>query len=252
MSTERSSPISQRLAQVQEQTIPVLEFLTQSVWARRKDEPGIADFVVGNPHEMPLPGFVVALRRQLEPRSPGLVRLQVERACGSGVRRQQLERGRPWQRVRSRRHLHDQRRIRRACHRVEDGRRSRRRGHLRQPAVVLLWNPDRGRGRRPGARRGRPNGLRSGRGRHRRGHHAANARHHRQLAQQPDRPHLSAVDAGSPGRRARACLTSATAARSTCCPTRPTAASCSTMRPSTARPRSTRTRSWCTRTASSC
>jgi aspartate aminotransferase len=70
MSTELSSPISQHLARVQELTKPVLEFLTQSVWARRKDEPGIADFVVGNPHDMPLPGFVVALRRQLEPRSP--------------------------------------------------------------------------------------------------------------------------------------------------------------------------------------
>ena len=75
--------------------MPVLEFLTQSVWARRKDEPGIADFVVGNPHEMPLPGFVVALRRQLEPRSHRLVRLQVERAGGAGDRRQPLERERP-------------------------------------------------------------------------------------------------------------------------------------------------------------
>jgi aspartate aminotransferase len=46
-----------------------LEFLTQSEWARRRGDPGIADFVVGNPHEMPLERFVSALRRQLEPRS---------------------------------------------------------------------------------------------------------------------------------------------------------------------------------------
>jgi aspartate aminotransferase len=49
-------------------TAPVLEFLTQSKWAQRQGEPGIADFVVGNPHEMPLPEYVDAVRECLEPR----------------------------------------------------------------------------------------------------------------------------------------------------------------------------------------
>jgi aspartate aminotransferase len=73
MTTSQLAPLtfqpSRRLGALQRVTAPVLQFLTQSTWARRQGEPGIADFVVGNPHEMPLPGFVDALRRQIEPRS---------------------------------------------------------------------------------------------------------------------------------------------------------------------------------------
>lgn len=39
-----------------------LTFLQHSTWARRRGEPGIADFALGNPHEMPLPGLVDALQ----------------------------------------------------------------------------------------------------------------------------------------------------------------------------------------------
>jgi aspartate aminotransferase len=42
---------------------PLFGFMTQSTWARRGDRAGTADFVVGNPHEMPLAGFVEALGR---------------------------------------------------------------------------------------------------------------------------------------------------------------------------------------------
>ncbi|RIK47371.1 MAG: aminotransferase [Chloroflexi bacterium] len=38
------------------------QFLSDSVWARRHTEPGIVDLTFGNPHEMPLPGLVDALR----------------------------------------------------------------------------------------------------------------------------------------------------------------------------------------------
>jgi len=48
---------------------PVLRFLSGPIWARNT-EPGMAIFAVGNPTEMPLPGYVDALRAQLEPRSP--------------------------------------------------------------------------------------------------------------------------------------------------------------------------------------
>jgi aspartate aminotransferase len=37
--------------------------MTQSAYAQRQGQPGISDFVVGNPHEMPLPGFSDALQR---------------------------------------------------------------------------------------------------------------------------------------------------------------------------------------------
>jgi aspartate aminotransferase len=60
--------LSSRVAGLQTLTAPVVEFLTRSTWAQHQADPDIADFVVGNPHEPPLPGFVSALKEQLEPR----------------------------------------------------------------------------------------------------------------------------------------------------------------------------------------
>jgi aspartate aminotransferase len=48
-------------------TAPFRQFFDGPIWARR-DEPGIANFAVGNPQEMPLPEFVDALARELPPR----------------------------------------------------------------------------------------------------------------------------------------------------------------------------------------
>lgn len=45
-------------------------FLTDSEWMRRQGEPGIADFVVGNPHDLPLPEYVDALAAAAVPRGP--------------------------------------------------------------------------------------------------------------------------------------------------------------------------------------
>ena len=53
--------ISHRIAAIQAAT-PVLQFLTASSQARRQNEPGVANFLFGNPQQMPLPGFVDALR----------------------------------------------------------------------------------------------------------------------------------------------------------------------------------------------
>lgn len=64
---------------MQEQTMPnrisaIIEaarrpkaFLTESTWAQRSGESGIADFTFGNPHEMPLTGVVDALRTWTSP-----------------------------------------------------------------------------------------------------------------------------------------------------------------------------------------
>jgi aspartate aminotransferase len=60
--------VSRRSQALQELTGPLVTFLTQSTWARRRGEPGVLDFTVGNPQEMALSGFVDALRRQVEPR----------------------------------------------------------------------------------------------------------------------------------------------------------------------------------------
>jgi aspartate aminotransferase len=69
MTIETASTLSRRIVALQGLTAPLFDFFTRSTWAQRLEEPGIADFVVGNPHEMPLPGFVDALRRKVEPRS---------------------------------------------------------------------------------------------------------------------------------------------------------------------------------------
>ena len=43
-------------------------FMRDSSWARRRFEPGIADFTFGNPHELAIPGYVDALQRAVTPR----------------------------------------------------------------------------------------------------------------------------------------------------------------------------------------
>lgn len=64
-----SSPISQLAASFMNVTGPVFTYLTQSEWARRSGEGGLLDFVVGNPQEMPLPGFVAALEKHAQPQN---------------------------------------------------------------------------------------------------------------------------------------------------------------------------------------
>lgn len=61
-------PIARGTAHLLEAMGSLFTFMTESAWARRRAEPGIADFVVGNPHEMPLAGFAEALARWSVPR----------------------------------------------------------------------------------------------------------------------------------------------------------------------------------------
>jgi aspartate aminotransferase len=46
---------------------PFMRFFEGPIWTRR-DEPNLANFAVGNPQEMPLPGYVAALTAALAPR----------------------------------------------------------------------------------------------------------------------------------------------------------------------------------------
>ena len=50
---------------------PLLQFFTESTWARQRLEPGICDFVVGNHHEPVVPGFAEALAKWSAPRNKG-------------------------------------------------------------------------------------------------------------------------------------------------------------------------------------
>lgn len=45
----------------------VKEFYFSSRYGERRFEPGVSDFTFGNPHEMPLPGIVSAIRERAEP-----------------------------------------------------------------------------------------------------------------------------------------------------------------------------------------
>jgi aspartate aminotransferase len=45
----------------------VRRFYSSSRYAERRSDPGISDFTFGNPHEMPLPGLVAAIRDRAQP-----------------------------------------------------------------------------------------------------------------------------------------------------------------------------------------
>ena len=57
------------LSRLRDSIAPVFAFFDGPIWARN-GEPGVANFAVGNPQDMPLPAYVDALRAHLEPQSP--------------------------------------------------------------------------------------------------------------------------------------------------------------------------------------
>ncbi|MCG7393861.1 aminotransferase class I/II-fold pyridoxal phosphate-dependent enzyme [Microvirga sp. ACRRW] len=59
--------ISNRVRVSSNSSAPIREFIFQSRYAERRHEPGICDFTLGNPHEMPLPGIVDAIQRHAVP-----------------------------------------------------------------------------------------------------------------------------------------------------------------------------------------
>jgi aspartate aminotransferase len=61
------SPLSTNIQQVLGEIGPLVDFFLNSRWAERMGEPGICDFVVGNPHDTPIPGFTTALKTWAEP-----------------------------------------------------------------------------------------------------------------------------------------------------------------------------------------
>lgn len=59
--------ISSRIRAADKAFAPVANFYFKSRYAERRLDPGIADFTFGNPHEMPLPGIVAAIRNRAVP-----------------------------------------------------------------------------------------------------------------------------------------------------------------------------------------
>lgn len=64
-------PLAGHLAAVEQACGPFLGFLAGSRWSRRAGAPGVCDFVVGNPHEPPLPAYVEAICEASVPKRPG-------------------------------------------------------------------------------------------------------------------------------------------------------------------------------------
>ncbi len=60
--------ISRQMQQLMGVLTPVMRFFNDSPYARHAGEAGMADFAIGNPHELALPEFVSALQRQVPPR----------------------------------------------------------------------------------------------------------------------------------------------------------------------------------------
>src|SRR5919109_1898395 len=56
-----------RIDELRASVAPFLRFFNGPIWARNA-EPGMANFAVGNPQEMPLPGFVDAIDTAIQPR----------------------------------------------------------------------------------------------------------------------------------------------------------------------------------------
>lgn len=59
--------VANRVRGAAESFEPIRQFYFQSRYANRRGEPDICDFTFGNPHEMPLPGLVEAIRHHAVP-----------------------------------------------------------------------------------------------------------------------------------------------------------------------------------------
>lgn len=64
-----SAFISQRMMRLMGVAAHVIDFMTNSRYARLEPGQAVCDFVVGNPHEMPLPAFVEALQKWTPPQN---------------------------------------------------------------------------------------------------------------------------------------------------------------------------------------
>ena len=61
--------VSQRASAALAMTGPIYEFASKSIFAERAGDPNLCDFAFGNPHEMPLDGFVHALQTWVVPQN---------------------------------------------------------------------------------------------------------------------------------------------------------------------------------------
>lgn len=63
------APIASHVASLLQQMSPLIGFLTEGEWTQHANDPDAANFVLGNPHEMPLTRFVDALHQHSTPQN---------------------------------------------------------------------------------------------------------------------------------------------------------------------------------------
>lgn len=90
-----SQPVSRRQQAALDAQMPLTRFLRESAYASRMGDPDIYDFVFGNPHDMPLPGFVDTLRKWVTPHDKNWYAYTQsdKRACAAVARRLYERRG---------------------------------------------------------------------------------------------------------------------------------------------------------------
>ena len=62
--------LSPRAKNILETIAPIRNFFTDSTWARRASDPGVCDFTIGNPNEMPAHSYIETLKRWAEAQDP--------------------------------------------------------------------------------------------------------------------------------------------------------------------------------------
>ena len=169
-------------------------------FAKWNADPSMANFAVGNPQEMPLPGYVDALHAALRPQDKDwfAYKMSEPNAQAAVARSLTARTGLDWDPAGRR---DDEWRLRRARRHPAGRRRARRRGRLPVAAVVLLRAAHRRRRWRAGPGPTRPAGVRPRCGGDRGRDHAPHPGGPHQHPAEPDGPDLS-VEASS-GRSAR-------------------------------------------------
>ncbi|HEX8079104.1 MAG TPA: aminotransferase class I/II-fold pyridoxal phosphate-dependent enzyme [Jatrophihabitans sp.] len=85
------APISRHLDVVGAASAGFVEFLMTSTWSKRREaDDDICDFVVGNPHDMPLPAYVEVIQRASAPQDPSWFAYQLNEAAPRDAASQSL------------------------------------------------------------------------------------------------------------------------------------------------------------------
>jgi hypothetical protein len=118
-----SAPLAKRMTEMSQAYAPFSRF-QQSNAARKSGEPGVCNFLFGNPQQMPMPELVAAFQKWIPPQDKDWYAYKMS-VPSAGRRRLRAART-PGRAVRGRRRDDDDRGVFRAGHRAQRRRRSGR------------------------------------------------------------------------------------------------------------------------------